>query len=131
VGVGAVVFRGDEVLLIKRARPPGKGLWSLPGGKVGPRERVRDACLRELFEETGVRARIGPLVGVFDRIGDGYDYVIVDFVAEAGPRAVPRAASDAAAARWFLPRDLARVRKTRGLIGVIRRARRLRARPSR
>jgi ADP-ribose pyrophosphatase YjhB (NUDIX family) len=124
VGVGAVVFRGGDVLLVRRGRPPGGGLWSLPGGRVHGGERLRDACRREVREETGVRVRLGPILGVFERMAEGRHYVIVDYVAHARPGARARAASDAAEARWVSPRGLARLPTTPGLRAAIRAARR-------
>lgn len=51
----AVVIQSGHVLLIKRAALPGKGLWALPGGHVNQNERLVDACVRELIEETGIK----------------------------------------------------------------------------
>lgn len=53
--VDAVVIQTGHVLLIKRRARPGKGLWALPGGFVNPRERLFDACIRELREETMIK----------------------------------------------------------------------------
>ncbi|RZJ27737.1 MAG: NUDIX domain-containing protein [Brevundimonas sp.] len=64
--VGVVCLRGDEVLLIRRGKPPRMGEWSLPGGRIEPGERALDAALRELLEETGVTARITGLLDVVD-----------------------------------------------------------------
>ena len=55
VGVGVIVFRGDEILLIKRGRPPGLGEWGIPGGAQNLGETVFEAAEREVREETGVR----------------------------------------------------------------------------
>jgi bifunctional NMN adenylyltransferase/nudix hydrolase len=52
--VDAVVQAGGHVLLIRRGRSPGKGLWALPGGFLEPAEAVLQAALRELVEETGL-----------------------------------------------------------------------------
>jgi bifunctional NMN adenylyltransferase/nudix hydrolase len=60
VTVDAVVAHSGHVLLVKRKAQPGKGLWALPGGFVEPSETLRDACLRELREET--RLKIPPPV---------------------------------------------------------------------
>ena len=82
--VGVVCLRGDQVLLIRRGTPPRMGEWSLPGGRIEPRERAADAALRELHEETGVEARILGLVDVVDGIfpEEGRHYVLIDYVAE-------------------------------------------------
>lgn len=106
--VGVICLRGDEVLLVRRGRPPRLGEWSLPGGRVEPGETVRDAALRELREETGVEAELGPLVDVVDGLfpEDGRHYVLIDFAARwtAGE---PVAGDDAAEARFWPVKDVA------------------------
>jgi len=52
----AVVIRGGEALLVRRANPPDAGLWGFPGGKIEAGETIHAAAARELLEETGVRA---------------------------------------------------------------------------
>ena len=112
VGVGIICFNGQNVLLIKRGKPPRVGSWSLPGGRQKLGETVRECALRELAEETGVEAVVGALVDVVDsmtRDGEGalqYHYTLVDFRADwiAGQ---PRAGGDAADARWFTEAQLA------------------------
>jgi ADP-ribose pyrophosphatase YjhB (NUDIX family) len=62
VGVGAVVFdREGRVLLVERGKPPGVGLWSLPGGRLEPRETLVQAVAREVREETGLVVEVGTL----------------------------------------------------------------------
>ncbi len=65
---GVVCFRGDDVLLIRRATPPRQGEWSLPGGRLEKDEAPADAALRELTEETGVTARLLGLIEIVDTI---------------------------------------------------------------
>lgn len=52
VTVDAVVHKAGHILLVKRKDAPGRGLWALPGGFLNPKERIFDACIRELYEET-------------------------------------------------------------------------------
>ena len=103
--VGVVCLRGDEVLLIRRGRPPKQGEWSLPGGRIEPGERTEDAALRELREETGVEARINRLIAVVDGIFPeaGRHYVLIDFAAD-WVSGEPVAGDDAMEAR-FVPLD--------------------------
>jgi 8-oxo-dGTP diphosphatase len=94
VCVGAVVCRGDQILLIKRGNPPQKGRWSLPGGRVEPGERLVDAVAREVLEETGVAEAV-------ERLSDEFHFVILDYLATpVDLTAEPVAATDAADARW-------------------------------
>lgn len=104
--VGVVCWRDDEVLLIRRGREPRKGHWSIPGGKVERFESLTDAALRELREETGIEAQLGPLIEVYEIIEpgtefnpDGFHLVLIDYAAEwvAGE---PMAADDADEARF-------------------------------
>ena len=50
----ALIVQGNRVLLVKRRGYPGKGLWALPGGFLGYRERVVESAIREATEETGI-----------------------------------------------------------------------------
>ncbi|WGM48186.1 NADH pyrophosphatase [Brevundimonas sp. NIBR10] len=98
--VGVVCLKGDEVLLIRRGRPPREGEWSLPGGRIEPGERLHAAALRELYEETGVSARILSLVDVVDGLFPAFHYVLIDYVA-VWVSGDPVAGDDAAEARFF------------------------------
>ncbi len=99
--VGVVCWRGDEVLLIRRGRPPRRGEWSIPGGKVEWGEPLAVAALRELREETGVEAQLEGLVEVYEIIEPGFHYVLIDYVAR-WREGEPKAADDADDAQ-FLP----------------------------
>lgn len=127
------MFRGDQVLLVERGKPPLAGIWSLPGGHIEPGETAKAAAQRELLEETGLSASILGLVEAVDVIRHDANgvltahYLIAVFLARdtAGD---PVAAADAAAAA-FVPLDrIAALKTTDGLAAVIENALRLRAR---
>ncbi len=105
VGVGVVVWKGDALLLIRRAKPPGEGRWSLPGGRQELGETLFDTAFREVREEAGVVCRpTGVLTAVdnIERDADGrvaFHYTIVEVVAE-WVEGEPVAGDDALAARW-------------------------------
>ena len=130
VGVGAVVWKDDRLLLIRRGRNPRKGSWSLPGGRQELGETVNQAAAREIREETGIEIRILDTLAVIDLIdrdGDAiaHHYTVIDVQAEwvAGEA---RAGDDAEAVAWVLPDQLDGYDLTEKLREVIAASARLR-----
>ncbi|MFH1803559.1 MAG: NUDIX hydrolase [Pseudomonadota bacterium] len=111
VGVGAVVWRDDAVLLIRRGNPPKAGQWSLPGGAQELGETVQQAVIREVREEAGIDITDLILIDVVDMITPPrngkveYHYTLIDFTARALAGDL-QAGGDASDARWVNPIDL-------------------------
>ncbi|MDI9645338.1 MAG: NUDIX hydrolase [Archaeoglobales archaeon] len=63
--VDAIIPYEGKIVLIRRLNDPYKGYYALPGGIVEYGERVEDAVLREVEEETGLKGEIYKLVGVY------------------------------------------------------------------
>lgn len=122
-----VVFRGDDVLLVKRGRPPNQGRWSLPGGSVEEGETVEAAVVREVLEETSVRVRPVRTLTVIDLIerdASGrirFHYATVDVLCDyvAGE---PMPDTDAENARWIPIRELHEYDVTETALRVIQAA---------
>jgi len=126
--VDAVWIDRGRLLLVRRARPPFRGMWALPGGFVELTETVEDALRRELAEETGLRAGRLELLGVYS--GPDRDprkpTTSVAFLVHGRARP-PRGGDDAGEARWVPLREVGRLAfDHRRILGdaVRRRARR-------
>ncbi|MHA6326037.1 NUDIX domain-containing protein [Roseivivax sp. CAU 1753] len=96
----AVVIRAGRVLLVRRRNRPDAGLWGYPGGKCEPGEPAAAAALRELTEETGLRAARATPLGVLHVIRPYAVYRLDAFVCAHATGDV-QAADDAEEAGWF------------------------------
>jgi 8-oxo-dGTP diphosphatase len=130
VGVGGVIVAGDQVVLIKRRYEPLAGRWSIPGGTLEVGEPLEVGVARELYEETGLIVRVGPVVDVFDRIHrdeEGrvkYHFVLVDYLCLPIGGAL-EAGDDVSEAEWASFDDLAPYDLTEKAAQLIRRARQM------
>jgi len=124
VAVGAIVFKDNKVLLVRRGKPPARDFWAIPGGSIKICETLQRAAEREIFEETGITIQALKPVFTFDYIERDefgrarFHYVIIDLTAEyvAGE---PRAGDDATEARWVSSQEIATLKvssKTRQLL---------------
>lgn len=106
VGVGAVVFKDNAVLLVKRKNPPFQDQWAIPGGKVKTGETLQQAAEREILEETGIKIKAKDSVYIFDLIERDsedhilYHYVIIDLDATYVSGEL-QANDDAIDAKWI------------------------------
>jgi 8-oxo-dGTP diphosphatase len=127
LGVGALIFDGDSILLVERGREPLKGHWSLPGGLVETGELLTQAVQREILEETGLHIKPLRIFEIFERImrdAEGkpeYHYVLVDFVCKV-VRGELCAADDVSRVEWVRRTDLTNYQLTEGTLGVIEKA---------
>ncbi len=125
VGIGVVVWRERQVLLIRRGKPPRLGQWSLPGGLQELGETVFEGGAREVREETGTEVEITGVLDVIDSIQRDetgrvrFHYTLIDLAAEwrAGE---PVAGDDAAAAAWVDADDLDRYQLWEETVRLIR-----------
>jgi 8-oxo-dGTP diphosphatase len=118
--VGAVIKDpAGRLLLIKRGHEPGAGLWSLPGGRIEPGETDRQALVREVLEETGLRVDCGALLGTADLPGpDGAVIHVGDYLAVVTGGELA-AGDDAADARWVTAAEMEALPLTKGLAGYL------------
>jgi ADP-ribose pyrophosphatase YjhB (NUDIX family) len=131
--VSAAIFRDNKVLLVRRARSPAKGIYSLPGGRVEFGETLHAALHREVTEETALKIEIAGLAAwreVMPTADGGGHYVILSFAARwrAGE---PDLNEELDHYRWLAPDALGELKVTTGLIEVIEQARRVLGRISR
>jgi ADP-ribose pyrophosphatase YjhB (NUDIX family) len=127
LAVSAAIIRDGRILIVRRARPPAHGLFTLPGGGVEVGETLHEAVIREVREETALTVEPLALAGYREAIardGDGKverHFVILPFAARwiAGDVALNE---ELAEARWLSPAELAGLKTTEGLADIVRAA---------
>ena len=127
VGVGALIFRRDRVLMAQRGKQPMRGAWSLPGGVVEVGESLDAAIRREVREETGLVVKPVKVFEIFERIlrdsagAPEYHYVLIDYLCRVTGGEL-RAGDDASRVEWVRLGDLHELEMTEGTLDVIERA---------
>ena len=105
VGVGAIILRNSEVLVVRRGRPPRQGEWSVPGGALKLGETLEEGCRREVLEETGLSVEVLGRCAVLDRVTRDawsrvrYHYILIDFICRPAGGTL-RAGGDISEAMW-------------------------------
>jgi 8-oxo-dGTP diphosphatase len=100
--VDGVLIKEDKILLVKRGREPFKDTWALPGGFLEVTETAESGVLRELREETGIKAEVDRLIGVYSKPGrDPRGAIISIAYLLKNPSGNAVGADDAAEARWW------------------------------
>jgi 8-oxo-dGTP diphosphatase len=127
LAVSAAIFRDNRILLVRRARSPARGYYSLPGGRVEFGESLHAALHREVAEETNLTIEIVELAGwreVLPSATGGGHYLILSFAARwvAGEPVLNDELDDFS---WRAPDALSDLRLTEGLPDIIQSARRL------
>jgi 8-oxo-dGTP diphosphatase len=127
LAVSAAIFRDDRILLLRRARSPARGFYSLPGGRVEFGESLQAALHREVDEETRLKIEIVGLAGwreVLPGASGGGHYLIMSFAARwLGGEPVLNDEHDDL--KWLAPGSFGELRVTGGLEQVVAAARRL------
>ena len=127
LAVSAAIVRDGKILLVRRARSPAKGFYSLPGGRVEFGETLHTALHREVDEETALKIEIAGLAGwreVLPTAEGGGHYLIMSFAARWTARE-PVLNDEHDDFRWLAPDAIGDLKVTGGLQDVIEAARRL------
>jgi ADP-ribose pyrophosphatase YjhB (NUDIX family) len=124
LAASVAVMRDGCVLLASRGRPPGEGLYSLPGGRVETGETLAAAALRELREEVGVEAEVIGRLGWVEFIerddrGRVREHLVVAAHAAIWTAGEPRTGPEAKDVRWMTERDAADLPVTEGLAAIL------------
>ncbi len=129
VGVGILLVRDKNLLLVRRQYNPDAGYWSIPGGHLDIGEEVEKAAEREGFEETGIKVKVTKLAGIIDKImydDNGkieFHYVLLNYFVEQinGDNSQAPIADDDALDAKFVPFDqLKEYQLTKSLIELLK-----------
>ena len=124
LGVGALIFDHDRILLVERGQEPLKGYWSLPGGVLEAGETLAEGIIREVREETGLEVKPLGVLEIFERIirdaqgAPEYHYVLIDYICRITGGSL-LASDDVSRAAWVPRERLAAYLITEGTLPVI------------
>lgn len=124
VAVSAAIIRDGRVLIVRRARPPANGVFTLPGGVVEAGETLHQALVREIAEETAIEIEPVALAGhremiAHDKTGKVERHFIILAFAARWISGEPRLNEELAEARWLKPDEIKPLKTTDGLHEII------------
>src|SRR5260221_9896524 len=124
LAVSAAIIRDGRVLVTQRARGPGIGIWSMPGGVVEAGETLAEALIREIKEETALTIEPVTLAGhrevvVRDGAGRASRHFVILCFASRWIAGEPQLNEELSAARWLRPEELAELKTTEGLAEIV------------
>jgi 8-oxo-dGTP diphosphatase len=123
-GVGVAVIDAGLLLVVRKGSGPWEGKWAVPGGRVEYGERMEDAAVREVREETGLDIRLGPVVWTGQVIGPGnppeFHFTLVDYVGFVLGGSL-QAGDDAMEARWATLTECAELDLVETMPGLLER----------
>ena len=124
VAVSAAIIRDGRALIVRRARPPAHGVFTLPGGVVEAGETLHEAVVREIAEETSLAIEPVALAGhreviVRDKEGKAERHFIILAFAARWISGEPRLNEELAEARWLRPEEIKPLKTTEGLHEII------------
>ena len=130
LAASVAVIRDGRILLAARGKPPGEGLFSLPGGMVETGETLAETALRELREEVGVEAELIGLIAPVEFIerdekGHIRHHIVIAAHAARWVSGEPQTGPEAKEIRWVTERDIADLPMTAGLTGILKQVFRL------
>lgn len=128
LAVSAAIFHNGKLLLVRRARAPAKGVYTLPGGRVEFGETLHDALRREVMEETALDIEIVGLAGwreVLPIASGGGHFVILPFAARRRSSGEVRLNAELDDFKWLAPGAISSLTLTEGLPGIVAAAERL------
>jgi 8-oxo-dGTP diphosphatase len=99
--VAVAAEKDGKILFIKRNVQPAKGMWALPGGFIEQGETVEQAAIRELKEETGIKAQKAEIIKVVTAQSSLFRTLILIGVKVSGISGKLKAGDDACDARWY------------------------------
>jgi len=128
IGVGILVQKNDQFLLIKRGQEPSKGVWTVPGGHVELGESLGQTAHREIAEECNIKIEALKQLDVFEFIQHGennrikYHYIVIDFFAHYVD-GVLKARDDIDEARWLRKEEIGELNLPEDTLLLLRKAR--------